>query len=665
MKTRTPQGSAIEHQPLAGICAGLLLTTLPLVPHVAPWALAMFGGALLMRLMVNRLNLGLPGLPLKIAVLALGLAGIVLSYGSMLGIEPGLGILLVLVSLKLLETNTVRDFQVLTLLGWFLSLCGLFFSQTLGRWLYVGAVCAVLTASLVRFHRGSAPGSFVRSARLTGTLLLQALPIILLLFVCFPRTYGGFRFTFNRSFNDVMGMADRLEPGSVSNLAMSDELAFTAEFPDGNIPSATQLYWRGGVLWRGNGLKWDKGTPVQVENAAARMQGPKIRQRIRLEPHAAKWLFALDRPVSEVPGTEYEPGGYLQTLNRVYSSMRYEVVSRPENRDTTLLAEHRRLALAVPAQVSPQVQALADSWRTAARDDRQIVQLALRFFREGDFSYTLAPGRLSGDTFEEFLFRKKTGFCEHYAGAFASLMRLAGVPSRVVIGYHGGEYNRHGNYIRVRQTESHAWAEVWLQNHGWERIDLTTVIAPGRLTFGLESFLEARDTGDGSDARDSSEGVMGLRDLLHELRLMWDSLNYQWDVRVLTFDEEKQRAFLAAFGFDVPALPQLLTWVAAGATLLIVPVWWLVAWGTRPRRDALVRDFERFSRVLAAAGLPPRQPSEGPLHFAERAARHFPARADAIRRIGDIYIAHRYAPNAARGGSLRAEMRALSRAGLS
>jgi hypothetical protein len=362
---RRAHHSVIENAPLVGICAGLFLAALPLIPHVAPWAMALFVGALLARVLINHLHVGLPPLPVKIVVLALGLTAISLSYGSLLGIEPGLGILLILIALKLLETNTVRDFQVLTLLGWFLSLCVLFFSQALGSWLYVATVGALLTVSVIHFHRGSSPGSFRRSAHVGATLLLQASPVIVLLFFFFPRSYGNFRISLNRGILNVSGMSDQLQPGSVAALAMSDEIVFRADFPDGNIPALPHLYWRGGVLWRGEGLSWDRVNPYSIESLAGRLEGPPVHQRIRLEPHGGKWLFALDRPAGDVPGGTLQAGGCLQSDKRVNSARLYEVVSRPENHETTLLDEHRNSALQLPQQVSPRVHALVDSWRAA------------------------------------------------------------------------------------------------------------------------------------------------------------------------------------------------------------------------------------------------------------------------------------------------------------
>jgi transglutaminase-like putative cysteine protease len=654
-----PHHSVIENAPLIGVSLGLLLAIIPLAPHVSPWASALCGGALLVRLLVNQFHLGLPRVAVKLFLLTIGVGGISLSYGSLVGIEPGLGILLILVSLKILETNTVRDFQVLVLLGWFLSLCSLFFSQVLSTWLYTGLVCAILGTSLIRFHYGDAPRAFRRSAQMTLLLLVQALPIVVLLLVFFTRSYGGFRLTFGNVLNNISGMSDELRPGSVASLAMSDVIAFRVEFLDGALPSLPQLYWRAGVLWQGDGLVWRRGRVNGLEPGQARQARGEVRQRISMEPHGGHWLFALDRPISNVPDAHFEAGGYLRSDSPVNSARRYVVVSRLDLHETSLLEQHRQAALTLPRVLSPRVAALAKSWRSPGGSDREVIDNALRYFRTQHFVYTLEPGTYSPDALDEFLFQRRAGFCEHYAAAFATLMRVAGVPARLVVGYHGGETNR-GKYIIVRQSESHVWCEVWLKETGWTRVDPTNVIAPDRITSGLESYLELQAAAEGRAGIGSSNVMIGLRDMLRETRLLWDSLNYQWDLRVLTFDEDAQRSLFT----DLALAP--LRWVSLAAgnfTAMLVILAVLAVWLGRPgklRRDAIRRQYDRFCAIMARRGLP-RAASEGPISFATRAAEKFPADAPRIRTIADLYVKLRYARGADAPGEMARAMRRLRR----
>lgn len=636
--------SAIATAPLAGMCVCLLLAAAPLFPRVAAWAVAMLVLAGAARLHMNRHAARLPSLPLKIVLFGLSAGGIALTYGSMVGIEPGLTILLVLVALKLIETNGERDFQVLTLLGYFLCLCTLFFSQDLLLWLYSGSVFVLLTATLARFHRGPDAAGWAGPAGLSAMLLCEALPVVVLLFLFFPRTSTGFRFQFGRSLLGAAGMSDRLSPGSVAELALSDDIAFRVEFPDGSIPATSQMYWRGAVLWRGDGLTWVGGPQLSIERHTGQLAGPAIRQRISLQPHGGRWLFALDRPVAEASRFEPMPGGFLVNQRPIFSTLHYDVVSRPENHELALPADQMRAALAPATRPSPQIAALVQGWRRDAGSEREIVERALHHFHEEKFSYSLRPGTYGDDGLEDFLFHRRVGFCEHYAAAFAALMRVAGLPSRVVIGYHGGELNRLGNYVIVRQSDAHAWAEVWLKESGWVRVDPTEVIAPDRISSGLASFLQTRAGGAEQTAANESDTALGWRDLMRELGLAWDSINYQWELRVLNYSADEQRSFLMALGFGAGewANGALIVMLAIGATHGLI-----VLWLRRPaarQRDEAAEAWAEFCRRLARAGIP-RKPAEGPARFGARAAAHFTGQREAILRIADLYTRIRYSPS--------------------
>ena len=264
----------------------------------------------------------------------------------------------------------------------------------------------------------------------------------------------------------------------------------------------------------------------------------------------------------------------------------------------------------------------------------------MQFFRKENFVYSLTPNTYGRDPLTEFLFQRRSGFCEHYAAAFATLMRIAEIPSRIVVGYHGGEFNRLGNYVLVRQLDAHAWAEVWLRGEGWIRFDPTNVIAPDRISSGLESFLESRALAENAGG-ETSTGVAGFREILRETRLAWDNIKYHWDLRVVNYDEDAQQTLFNLAGLADFAPPVIVLWMASGA-LLIFGI--LAAWLGRTRRerlDPLVRDYRRFCRALAAAGVV-REPWEGAQQFAERAALRFPEQANAIRRAAELYIAARY-----------------------
>ncbi|MGB8167487.1 MAG: transglutaminase domain-containing protein, partial [Chthoniobacteraceae bacterium] len=395
------------------------------------------------------------------------------------------------------------------------------------------------------------------------------------------------------------------------------------------------------------------------ERRTGQLSGAAIRQRISLQPHGGRWIFALDRPTGDQPKFELMPGGYLLNPRLIFNPLHYEVVSRPDNRELTLPIEQMRAALApaVRGQPSAQVLALVQSWKRGDASGREIVERALHHFHEEKFSYSLNPGTYGENALDDFLFTRRVGFCEHYAAAFASLMRVAGLPSRVVIGYHGGELNRMGNYVIVRQSDAHAWTEVWLQDSGWLRVDPTEVIAPDRISSGLASFLQTRGAGAELDGRSESDTAIGWRDLLRELRLGWDGINYQWELRVLNFDEEDQRTLLTQLGLE-NRWTEVAGW-SAGTVLLLLGA--ISLWLRRParsRREAASGAWSDFCRTLAAAGVT-RERWEGPLHFGKRAAAVLAEHSTAIMNVADLYARFRYSPAPPSARELIAAVRAL------
>jgi len=625
--------------PLIAAACGLLLAAFPLAGRLPLFAIAVFLGALVARALMQQMQWRLPSLPVKLLVLVLGFVGVSVTFGTLRGIEPALGILLILVSLKLLELRTARDFQVLVLLGWFLGLCRLFFEQDLLSWIQTAAVGVLLMGALVAFH--SRGGDRWRAARTTGWIVLQAVPLVALLFVFFPRASLGVRFSFNRGMNANVGMADRVEPGGFASLARNDAKAFRVEFPDNNIPVAAQRYWRGGVLWHCDNLTWTRGKRMEQELPDESPGEPRLRHLILLRPHSARWLFALDWPVSGIREATFEAGEFLQSREPVVQPLRYEVFSQPGRNPARLHPTHRRAALQLPDPIPPRAAALAKQWRAAFPDDRDFVDNALRWIHDEKFSYTLEPGDYGPAALEEFLFERRIGFCEHYAAAFGTLMRLGGIPARLVIGYNGGELNEYGGYLIVKQSDAHAWCEVWLAGTGWTRIDPTLAIAPDRISAGLQSLLQSRNETDSGDFSSDTEGGIGWRAPWRRARMMWDNLNYEWDARVLKYDEDEQRTVLTRIGLGDLRGFTFVTGLALAGIVAVALLAILLRIPRRAREDPTQRGYRSFCDALERAGIE-RELWEGPVHFAERAARELPGEAALIRRAAANYVAVRY-----------------------
>ena len=594
---------------------------------------------------------------LKLILVATAVTTAFLSYGSVKDVEAGISLLVVLASLKILEAHTAREFRVMVLIGWMLCLCGFFLSQDFTTSLCLLVAFALLAVALIQFHRGAAPGAVWPPLVTASKLLLQASPLVILFFLLFPRINTGLRFDLHPFRSANTGFSDRLSPGSIAALANSSDIAFRAEFPGSSTRPPGPLSWRRVVMWRCNGMEWrapydprPKASPATPEVTGTRSQtvqsanAREIQQRITLAPHAARWMFALDRPIKTVPGAMLARGDYLWSFQPIRKSRQYEVVSSDFN-GSDITATERSSALEVPASISPAVRDLAHSWALHNRDSRGIVSSALQFFRTQGFSYSLTPGEY--DTLEEFLFRGRVGFCEHHAASFATLMRLAGIPARVVVGYLGGEYNDLGHFFLVRQADAHAWCEVWLPENGWTRVDPTAAVAPGRASLDLTTFLETRIASRQIGARQNALLGRLLRSgVFTNIRFIWQTLSYEWDTRLLAFDADVQEVFLMSMGIASGGPLFLIVEILLVAIALLAIYFAWMQLRTRSRVDRVKALYEYFCRKTARLGVA-RDPCEGPLDFARRAAQSLPNEYKSIQQIADTYILLRYAPRAA------------------
>jgi len=635
---------SIPRRPLLWLVAALLFTLPPMFGSLVSWVPCVFLIALAMKFWMEPRGYRLRLTTLKLMLAAAALFAIFASYGSLKGVEPPISLLVLLMSLKILEAHTAREFQVMVLMGWVLCLCGFFLSQDFVIALSILTAFALFVVALIQFHRGSSPGAFWPPLVTTCKILVQATPLIVLLFVLFPRINTGLRFDFRAAGSSSTGFSDHLSPGSVTALASSSETAFRADFPDSPATPPGSMYWRGAVMWHCDGMEWRAPYAAKSISRSAREspKGGKIRQRITLAPHGARWMFALDRPFEVPAGAILARGNYLLSIQTIRKARRYEVVSSVSVDGKELTPDERREALEVPQSISSSVRELARSWATQNSNPRAIVNSALRFFQSG-FSYSLTPGEYGKNGLEQFLFHRRVGFCEHYAASFATLMRLAGVPARVVVGYLGGEYNDLGGFFVVRQADAHAWCEVWLPENGWTRVDPTTAVAPGRASVDLISFLERDSASSQVEARRGGFMMRLARSaLVINVRLAWETLSYEWDTRILAYDTDVQEVMLDSIGLANrgPSVLIIEIMIVVIALLVIYFAWMQLR--TRSRGDRVKALYERFCQRAARLGVR-RDPWEGPSDFSRRAALLLPNESERIREISDTYIALRYA----------------------
>lgn len=576
-----------------------------------------------------------------------GIVGVYLTYRTIFGRDSGVAMLVLFLSLKLLELHRQRDAVVLILLSYFLALTNFFYSQSLPTAGLMLVSALVNTASLVNL---AAPGRTLQAnLRTAGVLLAQAGPVMLLLFILFPRVQGPLWGLPQDAYSGVTGLSDSMSPGAISRLSQSDAIAFRVRFSE-EPPPKPLLYWRGPVFWDFDGRTWRPGDIRAYGEIKLEARGKPYDYEVTLEPHNHRWLFALERAAKLPPNARVTPDYVLLSRTPVRNRIRYDMRSYASFSEVGADdPDELRPGLQLPAGFNPRARQLARDWAAGEASDAAFVQKVLSHFRSDDFVYTLEPPLLGRNSVDEFLFDTKRGFCEHYASSFVFLMRAAGVPARVVTGYQGGEINPVDQYMIVRQSDAHAWAEVWLKGRGWVRIDPTAAVSPMRVESGVAAAVPATDPLP-LMARTTLYWLRGLRN-------NWDAIANKWNQLVLGYTPERQRQFLSSMGMREPSWEDMaltLFWTVGG--LLAV----LTAWLLRRLRtaDPVQRLWLRFCAKLGKTGCQ-RLPYEGPADFVERTAERYPVKAETIRAIGARYIALRYGKQADAG--LLAELRVLVR----
>jgi transglutaminase-like putative cysteine protease len=623
-------------QRLLWVIGGLALAILPHVPHVKAWVLllAVLAASLRIATEVNRWRL--PPKWLRGALAFVALLAVLLNYSTLNGIDAGTALLIVMAGMKLLETHSVRDLTVIVFLSYFALFAAFLYNQSLLRLPYMLVAAWLLTVTLMRIHQTATSMSVREAAAITGKMFLQALPLAVLLFLLFPRLPGQFWAVVPARSQARTGLSEEMSPGDVSELSISGELVFRAKFA-GTLPPPAQRYWRGPVLHYFDGRTWrmPRGGFVlqQVTN-----NGPTYEYELMLEPHQRRWIFPLDvvtrwptrhtARVSDLQLLAEQPVSTLTSF-RLQSGTSYQV-SGP------LPKAMRDADSRLPGGRNQRSIALAREMRERAGSDQAFVQAVLTKFREEQYFYTLEPPRLEFDSVDDFLFNTRRGFCEHFASAFTMLARAAGIPARVVTGYQGGEYNPLSGYLLVRQSDAHAWSEVWLEDRGWVRVDPTAAVSPERIERGLAAAFSDDESAPGRLMRNSA--------LLNQLRFAWDAANTLWNNQVVSFGESQQRWLLEHLNIDDGSWEELGIALVLSLIAFFALLSAYLAWRFRPRaKEPLAQLYDQLCRKLARHGLP-RAAHEGPSDYVERVLRTRPDLSSQLIEARSLYVGLRYGP---------------------
>ena len=632
----TAAAERVTYDSLIWISACLGLTLLVGIAALPIWVTLTVAASAGIRLVLAARGHDAPPRSIRLGIAALAIGLLFLQFRTFNGLSAGTALLSLIAGLKLLETRTRRDIYVITMIIYFLSLAALLESESLWLLIYFIAVCWLTTSTLLRTSSARSAG-WRGSLRHAGRILAQALPLAVIFWLFFPRFGGPLWQMPDSGSSATSGLSDSMSPGDITDLAMSDEVAFRVRFKPGSAtPPPQERYWRGPVLHDFDGHAWRRTESGPALAAGLRFQGPAYRYTVSLEPSQHNWIFVLDWPSRWDAERAYltsdymlvEPNPLSQPIDVDATSFSHVQAAQPlgpgmRKRDTWL-----------PAGRNPRSLRLAHALRSAHPDDAGYIDAVLAMFHSEPFFYTLTPPRLAADPVDGFLFDTKRGFCGHYASAFATLMRAAQIPARVVTGYQGGTYNRFADYWILRQSDAHAWVEVWIEEHGWTRVDPTAAIAPERVEIGLTDFATA-------DAPQFSRWQQRTP-WLGDLRLRLDALRLLWRERILRFDQSSQERLLELLHIPEPDGQKVALVLAA---CLILGMTWLT-WQVRRElqispRDPLQRAYERLCRRLGRAGCE-RMPAEGPEAYAARVSHLRPDLAAPVTALCREYSTLRY-----------------------
>jgi protein-glutamine gamma-glutamyltransferase len=549
-------------------------------------------------------------------------------------------------ALKQLELTAKRDVLLLILLGKFLLASALIFYQSVA---FFALVCVLLLfnlVSLLQVQQQSAP--FVQQLRLSARMLLASMPLAIALFFLLPKLTPFWQVPLAKSAKT--GLAEQVTPGDVANLALSNALAFRVKFftPP---PPLNQRYWRTLVLETYDGRSWTRANASNVrrlpqQNFVPLVTGASMSYQMLVQPSQQAWLYALPVALVAPQQTKLDivtlSDYTLQTTTPLSQVSSYYLISYPETAlDKQISAVDIARNLALPAQSNPRLVALANKLRMQYRDDRALIHAVLTDIGQQNYRYTLRPPLLNNNSLDQFYFDTKAGFCVHYAASFAVLMRAAGIPTRLITGYLGGEYNGNGDYFSVYQYDAHAWTEVWLDGVGWQRVDPTAAVSPERVEFGFAQVLMAEQAGLTGDFFN----LQRFQQLpwLNALRQGLAAVDFQWTRWIVSYSSEKQSQLLSSLLGNVTAWKMALLMFA----IMVCSLAWLF-WLGHNKTQKNIRpkwqvQYQLICQQLAKRGLS-KSTATTALQFSQQVQQYYPTLAQDFRHFTQLVIQLNYYP---------------------
>lgn len=625
----------ISQHPVFWVILSLALVIMPHLSRFPAWSILLVSALFIWRIIcIKHTNWLIPKW-LLVVITIFAMIGTFIYLGTLIGKTAGSVLLSILLAVKLHESQSRRDYMVLISLSFFIIVTNFLFSQSIPTVIYMLAIIIVLLMSMISINQDNAPIKHQYKFKLAAKMLLQSIPLMLIMFVLFPRITGPLWSLPEDQQTATTGLSETMSPGNISNLIQSNATAFRAKFKN-SVPLQNQLYWRVFVLWYFDGQTWEKGKQNLSPAPTLISSAPAVEYTITLEPHQKNWLFALDMPIEVPEHINYTNNFVLRTKEKITSLYQYKVKSTLSyNIQPTISPWEKSAGLKIPANTNNQTVLFGQKLAQQYRKPEEIVNHMLRFYNQQEFHYTLRPPATPGfHPVDQFLFDTRRGFCEHYASSFTLVMRAAGIPARVVLGYQGGTINPLNKVHTIRQSDAHAWTEVWIKNRGWVRVDPTAAIAPQRIEQNLNAALSPTE---------SRPFHMQLNSgIFQSMRFYWDALDNQWNQWIVGYDSKLQQKLLTSVLEKNLSLSDLVLFMVVSFSIVL---FFITLFITKPwekqKLEPVVKVYNQFCKKLSSQGLL-REVYEGPLDFAQKAIKEFPEQKNTIQLITRLYVKLRY-----------------------
>jgi len=608
----TKPGQAI----LFSLLAGIHLSALPLYSRMPLAIILLLVTLSLWQFFLIKQRRDNPGRLIQILIIVVTFLVARYSYGHVFGQQPGVALVTLMTVLKLFETKNNRDCYIIIYSAFFIIASSFFHSQSIWLILYVFFVIITLLSILIALSDRLKTVPLTSRLKLATRFVVYAMPLMLVLFFLFPRIPGPLWGLPADAFTGHTGLSEEMSPGSINRLINSSAIAFRAKF-ESDIPLHNQRYWRGAVLSLYDGKTWrrsDAPASAQANIKYDDVPADKLRYTVTLEPTNLNWLLSLEYPKpDDSPEHKHQYSlnreAMLLTTSKINNVISYSIESQTTSSNRALFEQESYKNRLLPVRLNPETVSFARRLLQASDfDQEQYIRQVLAFFRDNDFVYTLSPELLGADAMDDFLFNSRRGFCEHYASAFTYLMRAAGIPSRVVIGYQGGKMNPLDDYMIVRQSDAHAWSEVWINDY-WQRIDPTAAVSPDRVEQGI---LNA-----GLESSKLPSLLISESSFLRNAAFLYDSFQNSWNQWVIGFDQNKQNDLLKSLGLEKATASNLILLLVTCLTITGLVVGWFLLTHNTIEKDRVQHYYNLFCLKLQRQGIQ-RKLNEGPVDFESR-----------------------------------------------